>query len=203
MCVCVSVFSCTTSLGRWITNLETWLDEMLHLIIWQNFMFWNKRSGLKSLRTSFKPECKLDASSSASLRQPSGTWRLHARSVRGSRWNERRNPSKFQCLSRKDKGWDVYWRWSGEVALLGEWRLVKRSSEAHSLWRRKKKQGVWGGESKLGKRVGGTRRVSGPCLAFWVAADGPDPSPGCWKSYPEAVISGKEKTLLSFPVAGV
>lgn len=70
---------------------------------------------------------------------------------------------------------------------------MKRSRSPQPV--EEKTGGLGGGESKLGKRVWRTRRVSGPLSCLWVAVDGPDPSPGCWNVLSWRVISGKEKTL--------
>lgn len=160
-------------------------------------MFWNKRSGLKSLRTSFKPECKMDALSSARLRQPSGPWRLHARSVcedpGGMRGGILPNFSAYQKRTRVEMciggGVEKLLTWGREA---GEGK-----QEAHSLWRRK--TGGLGWRKQVGEEsLGGTRRVSGPCLAFgWLLTALIHPL-AAGKVILEAAISGKEKTFFKF-----
>ena len=165
-------------------------------------MFWNKRSGLKSLRTSFKPECKLDALSSASLRQPSGTWRLHARSVCEDPGGMRGGILPNSVLTKKGQGLrcvlEVEWR----SCLLGGGRLVKRSRKPTACGG--EKQGVWGGESKLGKRVW---EGLGGCQGLVL------PLGGCWRPWSipwlleklswRQQYQARRKLFLSFPVAGV
>lgn len=164
-------------------------------------MFWNKNSGLKSLRTAFKPECKMDVLFSKCLWQPSGPWRMHARGVcedlGGMRGGILPNFSAYQKRTRVEMciggGVEKLLTWGREA---GEGR-----QGAHSLWTRK---GIWGGESRLGKRVWeGLGRCQGLVL----------PLGSCWQPWSIPWLLEKlswrqqyqprRKLFLSLPVAGV
>lgn len=128
-------------------------------------MFCNKNSGLKSLRTSFKPECKMDVLFSMRLRQPSEPWRMHARGVckdlGGMRGGILPNFSAYQKRTRVEMciggGVEKLLTWGREA---GEGR-----QGAHSLWTRK--TGDLGWRKQVGEEsLGGTRQVLGPCPAF-------------------------------------
>lgn len=88
---------------------------------------------------------------------------------------------------------------SGEAVYLGmsagEIQKGNCGRESISLWRRKVAGGVWGGETRLGRELGGTWRVSGHLLASGWPATALLGPPGRWESFPGGSTTAKEKTL--------